>query len=85
MGIALDEQTPDFTGDEIRKVGHESAIAAYASGQPGQTSLEAMLVEINEKEPQFRRNNQRLLALREWASSGNASFVREASLRIAQE
>ena len=81
----LSEQTPDFTGDEIRKVVHESAIAAYASGQPGQTSLEAMLVEINEKEPQFRRNNQRLLALREWASSGNASFVREVSSRIASE
>ena len=81
----LSEQTADFTGDEIRKVVHESAIAAYASGQPGQTSLEAMLVEINEKEPQFRRNNQRLLALREWASSGNASFVREVSSRIVQE
>ena len=58
---------------------------AYASGQPGQTSLEAMLVEINEKEPQFRRNNQRLLALREWASSGNASFVREVSSRLVSE
>ena len=81
----LSEQTADFTGDEIRKVVHESAIAAYASGQPGQTSLEAMLVEINEKEPQFRRNNQRLLALREWASFGNASFVREVSSRIVQE
>ena len=81
----LSEQTADFTGDEIRKVVHESAIAAYASGQPGQTSLEAMLVEINEKEPQFRRNNQRLLALREWASSGNASFVREVSSRIMPE
>lgn len=81
----LSEQTPDFTGDEIRKVVHESAVAAYAAGQPGQTTLEAMLAEINLKEPQFRRNNQRLLALREWASSGNASFVREASQRIMHE
>ena len=81
----LSEQTPDFTGDEIRKVVHESAIAAYAAGQPGQTTLEAMLVEINLKEPQFRRNNQRLLALREWASSGNASFVRDASPRVVQD
>lgn len=81
----LSEQTPDFTGDEIRKVVHESAVAAYAAGQPGQTTLEAMLAEINLKEPQFRRNNQRLLALREWASSGNASFVRDASPRIAQD
>jgi hypothetical protein len=81
----LSEQTPDFTGDEIRKVVHESAVAAYAVGQPGQTTLDAMLVEINLKEPQFRRNNQRLLALREWASSGNASFVREASQRITHE
>jgi hypothetical protein len=81
----LSEQTPDFTGDEIRKVVHESAVAAYAAGQPGQTTLDAMLVEINLKEPQFRRNNQRLLALREWASSGNASFVREASQRITHE
>lgn len=81
----LSEQTPDFTGDEIRKVVHESAVAAYAAGQPGQTALEAMLAEINLKEPQFRRNNQRLLALREWASSGNASFVREASQRIMHE
>ena len=55
----LAEQTADFMGDEMRKVIHESAIAAYALGQPGQTSLEAMLIEINEKEPQFRRNNQR--------------------------
>ena len=81
----LSEQTPDFTGDEIRKVVHESAVAAYAAGQPGQTTLEAMLAEINLKEPQFRRNNQRLLALREWASSGNASFVREASQRTMHE
>ena len=81
----LSEQTPDFTGDEIRKVVHESAVAAYAAGQPGQTTLDAMLAEINLKEPQFRRNNQRLLALREWASSGNASFVREASQRITHE
>jgi hypothetical protein len=44
-----------------------------------------MLAEINLKEPQFRRNNQRLLALREWASSGNASFVREVSQRIMHE
>ena len=81
----LSEQTPDFTGDEIRKVVHESAVVAYAAGQPGQTTLDAMLIEINLKEPQFRRNNQRLLALREWASSGNASFVREASQRITHE
>ena len=33
----LSEQTADFTGDEIRKVVHESAITAYASGRPGQT------------------------------------------------
>jgi hypothetical protein len=26
--ISLSEQTPDFTGDEIRKVVHESAVAA---------------------------------------------------------
>jgi hypothetical protein len=77
----LAEQTPDFTGDEIRKVVHETAVAAYASGQPGLTTLEILLAEINLKEPQFRRNNQRLLSLREWASSGNASFVRESTAR----
>ena len=77
----LAEQTPDFTGDEIRKVVHETAVAAYAAGQPGLTTLDSLLAEINLKEPQFRRNNQRLLALREWASSGNASFVRESPTR----
>jgi hypothetical protein len=77
----LAEQTPDFTGDEIRKVVHETAVAAYAAGQPGLTTLDILLAEINLKEPQFRLNNQRLLALREWASSGNASFVRETITR----
>jgi AAA+ superfamily predicted ATPase len=72
----LAEQTPDFTGDEIRKVVHECAAAAYAQGHPGEVSLDMLLAEVNRKEPQFRNNTQRLQQLREWMSAGNAEPVR---------
>jgi hypothetical protein len=78
----LAEQTPDFTGDEIRKVVHECASAAYAQGHPGEVSLEMLLAEANRKEPQFRNNTQRLQQLREWMSSGNAEPMRFVESRI---
>jgi SpoVK/Ycf46/Vps4 family AAA+-type ATPase len=74
----LAEQTPDFTGDEIRKVVHECAAAAYANGHPGQVDLVALMVEVNRKEPQFRNNRDRLDKLRAWMSAGNAEPVRLA-------
>lgn len=72
----LAEQTPDFTGDEIRKVVHECAAAAYAQGHPGEATLDMLLAEVNRKEPQFRNNTQRLQELRKWMSAGNAEPVR---------
>jgi SpoVK/Ycf46/Vps4 family AAA+-type ATPase len=72
----LAEQTPDFTGDEIRKVVHECASRAYADGHPGVVSLEVLLEEVNRKEPQFANNRDRLEALRAWMSAGNAEPVR---------
>jgi SpoVK/Ycf46/Vps4 family AAA+-type ATPase len=72
----LAEQTPDFTGDEIRKVVHECAAAAYAQGHPGEVTLDMLLAEVNRKEPQFRNNTQRLQELRKWMSAGNAEPVR---------
>jgi AAA+ superfamily predicted ATPase len=72
----LAEQTPDFTGDEIRKVVHECAAAAYAQGHPGEVTLDMLLAEVNRKEPQFCNNTQRLQQLREWMSAGNAEPVR---------
>jgi ATPase family associated with various cellular activities (AAA) len=74
----LAEQTPDFTGDEIRKVVHECAAAAYACGHPGQVDLVGLMVEVDRKEPQFRNNRDRLDKLRAWMSAGNASPVRSA-------
>jgi hypothetical protein len=73
--------TPDFTGDEIRKIVHESAAAAYAAGHPGQISLEAFQTEIRAKPPQFRSNAQRLELLRQWASSGQARWVAPDSIQ----
>jgi DNA replication protein DnaC len=67
--------TPDFTGDEIRKIVHESAATAYAAGHPGQISLEAFQTEIRAKPPQFRSDAKRLELLRQWASSGQARWV----------
>jgi ATP-dependent 26S proteasome regulatory subunit len=72
----LAEQTPDFTGDEIRKVVHECASRAYADGHPGEVSLEVLLEEVNRKEPQFANNRDRLEQLRAWMSAGNAEPVR---------
>jgi hypothetical protein len=74
----LAEQTPDFTGDEIRKVVHECAAAAYANGHPGQVDLVGLMAEVDRKEPQFRNNRDRLDKLRAWMSAGNASPVRSA-------
>ncbi|MBE9032421.1 AAA family ATPase [filamentous cyanobacterium LEGE 11480] len=76
----LAEQTPDFTGDEIRKVVHECAARAYAEGHPGEVSLAELLAEVNRKEPQFANNRERLEALRAWMSAGNAELVRQVSI-----
>lgn len=78
----LAEQTPDFTGDEIRKVVHECASAAYAQGHPGEVALAMLLTEANRKEPQFRNNTERLQRLREWMSVGNAEPMRFVESRI---
>jgi AAA+ superfamily predicted ATPase len=74
----LAEQTPDFTGDEIRKVVHECAAAAYAAGHPGEVSMAMYLAQIDRKEPQFRNNRDRLAQLRAWMSAGNAEPMRDA-------
>jgi AAA+ superfamily predicted ATPase len=76
----LAEQTPDFTGDEIRKVVHECAADAYAQGHPGEISMAMYLSQINCKEPQFRNNRDRLDQLRAWMSAGNAEPVRNAPI-----
>jgi hypothetical protein len=77
----LARMTPDFTGDEIRKVVHETAAMAYAAGHPGQVDVETFQTEIRIKPPQFRGEAKRLEMLRQWASSGQARWVAPDSLQ----
>jgi hypothetical protein len=71
----LATESPNFTGDEIRKIVEHCATIAYANRCPTQVNLADLLGQVHQFKPQFNEENQEVQALRQWANNGGATLA----------
>lgn len=71
----LATESPNFTGDEIRKIVEYCATIAYANRRPTQVNLADLLGQVHQFKPQFNEENQEVQALRKWAHNGGATLA----------
>ena len=71
----LAAESPNFTGDEIRKIVEHCATIAYANRCPTEVNHSDLLGQVHQFLPQFNEENKEVQTLRQWANSGGATLA----------